>query len=83
MEYYVKVHKYHGFIIVYHGTHESYLSLSSARNGFRTIKKARDYMKRLKKKSDERDEITIVSKLEEDRLWMIEILLKWSMIAIE
>ena len=64
LSYYIKIHKYHGFITVYHGTHESYLSLDCARNGFRTIKKARDYMKRLKKKSDERDEITIVSKEE-------------------
>jgi hypothetical protein len=63
--YYVKIRKYHGYTTLYHGKHSAYLSLDSldcAKNGFRTIKKARDYMKRLKKKSDEHDEITIVSK---------------------
>lgn len=62
--YYVKVRKYHGYTTLYHGIHEAHLSLDCARNGFRTIKKARNYMKRLKKKSDEYDEITIVSKEE-------------------
>jgi len=64
LSYYVKIDKYHGYTTLYHGINTAYLSLACAKNGFKTIKKARNYMKRLKKKSDEYDEITIVSKEE-------------------